>query len=265
MIKILEGANGSIFKLNVPPTDKSYSICAISPHKCGSMLLQNIMSDLCAVSDFPFLNIYSEFFSTGHNHWDFRESIETVISGIGYCYGVLRVPWTRNLDTVAGHKKIFLVRDPRDVIVSLYFSLTRSHALPGQGSSRDSLLSRRTESLALSIDEFVQQGKEFGILENMRTFMQWSETLPNSRLFKYEDIIFEKKRWIAEMVGFLDLNVSADTIKAIADRHNIIPKDEDPDRHIRQVTPGNHKKHLSRQSIAVIETAFGDILEKMSY
>jgi len=229
------------------------------------MLLQNIISDLCFASKFPFINIYSEFFSAGYNHWDFRESIETVISGIGYCYGVLRVPWTRNLDTIAGHKKIFLVRDPRDVIVSLYFSLTRSHALPGQGSSRDSLLSRRTESLALSIDEFVQQGKEFGILENMRTFIQFSETLPNSRLFKYEDIIFEKKRWVAEMVEFLDLEVSADTIKAIVDRHDVIPKDEDPDRHIRQVTPGNHKKHLSRQSIAVIETAFGDILEKMSY
>lgn len=265
MIVTLVGDQGQRVDLTVPATNHSRSLYAFAPHKCGSVLLQNIVKDMCAEEGFPFLNIHSELFIKGLRLHPFAKAIQELLNKPGYCFGALRGPAAIDIQTIAPRAKIFLLRDPRDVIVSYYFSITKSHPSPGAGPARDALLANRSEVESLSIDAFVQRENGFLILQNIRTFLKWTKELPNSTLFRYEDIIFAKEAWVKAIAECFDFHLSIEAIKAIADRHDIIPEYENSSQHIRQVRPGNYKKHLSATSIATIESAFKDVLDELSY
>lgn len=257
--------NGREIYLDICESKQLNSLYAFAPHKCGSVLLQNILKEMCCEAGFPFLNIHSELFLKGENEADFIDSIAEILKKPGYCFGALRGPDQIDVPTITAHKKIFLLRDPRDAIVSFYFSMKKSHSPPGDGPAREAFLAKRAHIDSLNIDEFVQQGNGLFIFENMRTFLEWSKSLPNSTLFRYEDIVFEKRAWVNSIAEIFNLKVSTPKLNEIADKYDIIPSEEKPNEHIRQVKPGNYKKHLSKRSIEYIEDNFGDLIIGLSY
>jgi len=261
----IHGDQGERADIAIPPSPYVESLYALSPHKCGSVLLQNIMGDLAQAAGYPFLNIYSQIFTQGVPHKSFRPSIDLLLRLPGYCFAGLRQPWTGDTAHLAHHRKIFLVRDPRDVMVSYYFSMAKSHALPGSGPLRDSFLSDRQKINQMSISEFINAGTGFFVLENMREFLRWSREMPRSKVFRYEDVIFHKQAWVRDICTFFELKVPAATMDEIAARHDIVPDTENPDAHVRQVRPGNYKTHLSHDDIARIEHRFQDLFEAFGY
>lgn len=261
----IHGDQGEQADITIPPTPHVESVYALSPHKCGSVLLQRIMGDLAQAVDYPVLDVYSQIFGHGVPHKSFSPSIELLLRLPGYCFAGLRQPWTRDMAHLAGQRKIFLVRDPRDVMVSYFFSMARSHVLPGPGPLRDRFLSDRQQLSQMSISDFIAAGTGFFVLENMREFLRWSREMPRSKLFRYEDVIFHKQAWVREICAFFDWPVPAAKMEEIAARHHVIPDAENPNAHIRQVRPGNYKTHLSNDDIARIEQQFPDLFDALSY
>jgi len=51
----------------------------------------------------------------------------------------------------------------------------------------------------------------------------------------------------------------------IANRYDVRPTEERPNEHIRQVTPGNYKAHLSTSACRRLATIFGDVFEAFGY
>lgn len=43
------------------------------------------------------------------------------------------------------------------------------------------------------------------------------------------------------------------------------PAQERPDKHVRRVTPGDHREKLQPATIARLNEAFGDVLERFGY
>lgn len=67
------------------------------------------------------------------------------------------------------------------------------------------------------------------------------------------------------MLSFLSLSLDVDKLAAIARRHDMRPGGERPDKHIRQVTPGNYRKHLDEAHIAQLNSELREVLETFGY
>jgi hypothetical protein len=67
------------------------------------------------------------------------------------------------------------------------------------------------------------------------------------------------------MLSFLGLELPYEKVTKIADQHDLIPDKEQPDKFVRQVVPGNFKKHLSRPIIEKLNRKFKHVLSWYGY
>jgi hypothetical protein len=70
-------------------------------------------------------------------------------------------------------------------------------------------------------------------------------------IYRYEDVIFAKQAWIDDMCDWYGWKVPIEQRQAVATHFDIRPESERPNEHIRQVTPGIYRKHLSEGTIRI--------------
>lgn len=194
------------------------------------------------------------------------DEFERIFQETGYCFGVFR-PALRSyqIPILQTNRSIVQIRDPRDVLVSLYFSVSRSHTRPPNNSE----LANRFDELRQSaqdcrIDEYAIESSEWisGCFYQMKPLFE----NPLCKVFRYEDIIFEKRTWTKDIASHFGWNkLSKKYLKDLAKKHDIRPKLEQPDAHIRSVTPGDHKRKLKPETIEQLNETFAPILAQFGY
>jgi hypothetical protein len=181
----------------------------------------------------------------------------------GFAYGSFRyLPWP--LPTFAAGRTVMLLRDPRDALTSLYFSIAYSHRPPGSAQGQKLLRkfeARRADARAGSIDGFVLREAP----GHLRAIEKTMANLPAHRLYRYEDVIFDKLAWTHDMLDFLKLDVPGRLVEAVVARNDIVPDAEAPLEHIRHVTPGDHRNKLQPQTIEALNELFGRVMGKFGY
>ncbi|MBF2046964.1 MAG: sulfotransferase domain-containing protein [Elainella sp. C42_A2020_010] len=243
-----------------PANVASFFVFAIP--KSGSVLQDNVMEDICQYLEIPAISIAKTAFKEGIEEGRFGEDICELFVEQGYCYYGFRYfpPYLNNFD-IKGFKKILLVRDPRDILVSHYFSMKKSHPLP-QGAMGDQLAQLRQKLSEVDIDSYVLENAE-RFADIFRAYARIEDE--NLKLFRYEDIIFAKHQWIGEILAFLGLEMEESVITEIAKRHDIFPNRENVDLHIRKVTPGDYKEKLKPDTIEILSELLEDVLIKYRY
>lgn len=253
------------FTLQIPEASGNESFYFLALHKSGSVLFYNLIGDLAKEVGASEFALEPELFSQGVGLVDTPLECAQVLERPGYWFYGFRsqwlLPYIRRFRT---SKRFILVRDPRDIYVSYYFSITKSHTVPEKGSVRDHLLAQRSAIAEMDVNEFVRAGKADFIMNNMRTFKNLSETF-DCTVYRYEDFIFEKKKWVLDIAEKCGVEISDEAAGAIAEKHDIRPDEERPDAHVRQVTPGNYKRHLDEQSIQMLERKFRPLLKYFGY
>lgn len=248
-----------------PPALNRDSVFVFALHKSGSVLLDNIVQDLCAVAKVPVISIDLFCFNSGLPVEQVTaESVEALLNSPGYCFAGFRgVHGFLDRVDLSRRRKVVLVRDPRDILTSFYFSMAKSHAIPQDGEMRDRLLASREQANVTSIDAYVFSSQVGHIARNYRRFIALEgET---TKVYRYEDVIFDKANWVKSIAQWLSLDVGEADAERIARKHDIRPADENPDRHIRQVAPGNYKKHLAPETVRRLNEQYADVMAHFNY
>lgn len=265
MLRTFKTVTGSTISVDVPHARASASVFVVAGHKTGSVLLNNIVRDIAAEAGLPAVPLESIVWGQGFDVAEWPDEIFEFLESPGFVFHSFRL--LQKLPTVKAFqsgRKIFLVRDPRDIAVSLYFSLRQSHSLPKPGKSLDLLLEVRKTVEAMDIDEFVLTDQAAAALRNTESFAPyWGGE--NCTFYRYEDVIFEKRRWVAQIAESLGAEISEETCNLIADRHDLRPENENPNAHVRTVTPGDYRKKLSAESIQHIEDSHPVFFDMMGY
>lgn len=160
-------------------------------------------------------------------------------------------------------KALLLVRDPRDMLVSMYFSMRYSHVEPGEGTYREWFLAQRSAVSNLSIDRFAAN-----VVRDLNAELEAMLSLlrhASIRLYRYEDVIYRKRDWIADIVSFLDLGISEAEIDAIAARHDRLPTTENKAEHVRQGHPGDGERKLSPHTLERVGRALSQQWHWLGY
>ncbi len=133
----------------------------VSLPKAGSTLLNRMMAHAAKLVGQTFFNAPRELRSLGIKPNDTPASLSSLFVPNGYMYGGFRgLPGAIQLPDWASGHTVVLVRDPRDMLVSLYFSVAYSHSPPGTGAGDafyEQFQKERESAQALPLDGFVKR------------------------------------------------------------------------------------------------------------
>jgi sulfotransferase family protein len=262
-IELRSDDGSKLARLDMPAPDGRPTVLASAFLKSGSVMLDGVLRDLCAAAGRAYVRLESGLFAQGLHLNEFAAAAASLIAPRGFVFGVFRtyLPALRNHSAL---KKIILIRDPRDVAVSWYYSIRNSHALPKTGEARAELLQGRSAFQETELNAALLDGN-FDVLFEILEQIAGLITLPNTVIYRYEDIVFDKPRWVRSLAANLAVQVPGSAADAIAKKFDIFPESENPDRHIRKVTPGDYKEKLWPEAITYVEQKYQGLLRSLSY
>jgi hypothetical protein len=184
----------------------------------------------------------------------------------GYCFAGFRdVPgWLIGSDALERARKAVIVRDPRDMLVSLYYSVKYSHAYPGvQTPQLKAQVDAQRRETQLTLDEFCMAYAWFFNMVFWKMRMVLRDQ--NALVLRYEDFVYDKVRLAKDICSWCGLNIPEERVREFAAAYSAIPKIDEPCAHIRQVHPGDHKRKLRPDTIAVLNASLANFLDAFSY
>lgn len=253
-------AGGQTYHVQAPAARKHLtSAYLFSFHKSGSTLMDNMVRQYCEYFNIPTFSLFNAAFDAGIPTSEIMDDTLVCFTRTGRIYTGFRHYPKFDLD-LAGLPVVLLVRDPRDMLVSLYYSLTKSHVIPERN---EQLKMGRKEAALLDIDQFA--------LKKARTYLnnfhRYQRKLPARSLitYRYEDVIYEKNAWLHDLVRKLGLPFDSNLIARASDKFDVFPEKEDTSKHIRQVHPGNYRTRLGKETIRILNKKLRDFLEFYKY
>jgi len=226
-------------------------------HKSATMFLYKFFSDLCSRIDIPLYSIHTgELPDESTNH--------------SFVLCPIRSFETANFSfpILDNTRHLFQLRDPRDVLVSEYYSIGWRHSVEGWPQED---LDRRELIRTLSIDEYVLREPEiskYPLLDRFAPLMRLE--LGSYDVIKYETMVTDFPKWLVSCLRAVDIDPTSEAnskfVASLANRYRDEFRAEDSESaHKRNVTPGDHCNKLEPETIEVLNERFAAVLNKFGY
>ncbi len=164
------------------------------------------------------------------------------------------------------YRVLLFLRDPRDVLVSSYFSLKKSHVVPQNKERRAHFLNLRNYISGISVDEHVRLMYPF-FLSKYTHYLALYRTNSSLSLLRYEDMINKSDEWADALLKSLDLVPDVASIEGVKQAMGLDQPLPSPNeaKHIRSKKPGDYRDKLSEDSINFLNVVFGDVIRGFGY
>jgi hypothetical protein len=172
------------------------------------------------------------------------------------------------------YKAFWVMRDPRDIVVSRYYSLRFTHALTYDGiADRRAELERMSESEGFSalieaIETHPYDRVSYTVLDEWINARNDSNVL----LVKYEDLAGPgSQEEFRRIFDFCGIEIPEDDLNALLDRYSFErlsgrrAGNEDQHSHYRKGKAGDWKNHFSEEHKAAFKRVTGDLLVRLGY
>ncbi len=238
--------------------------------RSGSTLLHKMVNFLARRNGVQPVDLPGAFFHGGFkmNDWASRDLTEVILPGNVYIgFRSFPASFSNYPDFVNG-RKAFMFRDPRDALVSQYFTdaLARPpsprDAAPGSKAA-DAAEKMRAEVRSMPIEDYVF--KHARAIDS--TMMAYAPMLkdPNCLCLRYEEFIFQKKRLIHKIMRHFDWTCPPGQVETLLKQVDEMPATEDQERFVRRVIPGDHRTKLSPEAIRKLNNLLREALHHFDY
>lgn len=240
----------------LPPASDRPSVLHFTLHKSASVYLRAKLHKLARWIGLAPLDMDGYFF-------DAAAPRPFEVRPRGYFYGPFRslddaFDQPRAWPDFDGYKLLVVIRDPRDVLTSLYYSTAYSHRTP-RGDGRDKFLSLRDAARHVDINDYVRREADT-FLPRYRAYFQLAERYA-AHLTTYEHLVTAPQVWLDELLAYLDAPLTAWRRRRLISAGDFTVKREDPHSHVRQVQPGDHARKLAPATIAWLDARFAEVLD----
>jgi len=153
------------------------------------------------------------------------------------------------------YKGIFIVRDPRDLIISRYFSAKYSHnPYTVDIKEKRKVLDKLSinDGISLTIQDFEKTTAQYVFL-----WLKYYKD-KNIKILKYEDLVENSQNFFLNIIDHLELNVSVDLVKKIVQNNSFQSLTdrkrgtEDISSHLRKGVVGDWKNHFNSDHLSLI-------------
>lgn len=253
------------------------NVIAYTTHKAGSMVLHRVLKDICELNR---LRYYSPNESKTMLPFDRMFAGHDFIAKKRGCFGPIRFfVSTKAVDEAS---IILHLRDPRDVLVSMFYSYCFMHA-----GEIEAHTGYRKEVAEAGIDRFVldmvgpsfyEYRGDYGIgsrykkhvgtvLDRYERYLTEVLSRPNITVVSYEEMVLAFPSWLEKIVDAFNLPDPGETCAVVTARHanSVAAGEEDVWSHKRKVTPGDHREKLQAGTIRQLDQIFASVLERLGY
>jgi len=171
----------------------------------------------------------------------------------------------------ANYRAFFVVRDPRDLVVSHFFSSKFSHV------ENPGVLDERARLEGLSDAEgmavHMQYMAERGIFTALQSWAHHGTTDERIRLFRFEDLVgSDQLGWMMQLMSHCDIAIPQEKLEPILARLSFArlsggrkPGEENTHHKYRSGKAGDWKKYFSEDLTARFRDLAGDLPGKFGY
>ncbi len=229
-------------------------------YKCGSQWIRDLLTD-------PLIAEYSKCKLTVSGT-DFASGGWPSLPDGGIAspvYTVGDAGWTSRKDPSPSDRCLVVIRDPRDMVVSLVFSMNFSHTPDGVNR-----LLRRPIRNASRVDR-LQLG--------MHLISHWSEYIKSwffdkaegAYITKYETLLADEAAEFGRIISYLGWPVPSQVVAEVAAMHSFQARtgrkrgEENEFSHRRKGIAGDWRNHFDRELGRLFEESFPDLLRITGY
>jgi len=251
-------ANGRQVAFNVASPNHGQAFFLLGVRKSGSSMINAVCESLAQHNGIHYVDVAGTFFKENvtTNTWNRSPEVNRLLRA-GNLYGGFREFPLGFLssEVFRRSKKVLLVRDPRDALVSEYFSNAFSHSIPTQAEGNDEVTQQmsqmRESALVTPINEYVL---DMAIHMN-KTLLEYSMILEDDSIlvFRYESVILNKRKLIQQICSHFGWKCTDQLVADILLGVDLFPKTEDPKSFVRRVLPGDHVRKLLPDTIARLD------------
>jgi tetratricopeptide (TPR) repeat protein len=236
------------------------SVIVFTLHKCASVFIAEIFRKLSQESNITYIDLEGFYWLKGEKVP--LNSIQKIFQPYGYCYGPCR--YFYNVPNLEKYKIVVHLRDPRDILTSMYFSWAYSHALPSSESQKRWFLEFQKKISETGIDDFViSSTKE--LKNRFNAYFQHFLNQPNVLWVKYEDMVYDFRSWVEKVADFCAFEINQDVLNQLIENSDFSVSQENVYAHKRQVLPGDHQRKLNVNTINHLNKEFEQALEILNY
>ena len=261
----------------MPESALTRDIVVFTLHKSASMFIHRQCELLCSLAgiayhspNLPGSGLDARRLLTDREVWAMHRG----------CFAPVR--FFVEIPRLESYEVILHLRDPRDVLVSMFYSYCYIH----QGEIAANTGYRRAAA-DRGIDAFVLDQATTGGLHypgdygtgghvqdlvgplpgRYRAYMDRLLGRPNVTLVKYEQMVADYRGWLTEFIRPFPLDDPQQVIETLAARSATFfpPRSVDALHHIRHVTPGDYKSKLLPSTIGQLDEVFADVLDALGY
>ena len=184
-----------------------------------------------------------------------------------------------NLDK---YSVILHLRDPRDVLVSMYFSYCFIH--PGEVAANSGyrrrvadegidafVLNKVSDRSAMYRGDYGTGGHVEDLVGNLpKRYEAYIDRLlgkPNVIFVRYEEMVTDYRSWLEKFIAPFPLENRGRVVEElVAMSPELFPRrTQDVMSHVRHVTPGDYREKLKPSTIRELNAVFGDVLDVLGY
>jgi hypothetical protein len=164
----------------------------------------------------------------------------------------------------------FVARDPRDLVVSGYFSTKYSHGPMGLISDRRERLQAVSESEGLRM--FIDMMDESGVFEALRSWIKAAGDRETIQLYRFEHLTgTNQMEALRSLFDHCDIRLPDVRLRELVNKNSFEKLSgrrrgaEDPHAHYRKGVPGDWKLKFDETTLRHFEDRAGDIAEALGY
>jgi len=255
------------------------NVVVFTTHKAGSMVLHRVLKDICDHND---IRYHSE------NQPDpDKLPVGKIFDGKDYiarhngCFGPIRFYLPSR--ALAQANILLHLRDPRDVLTSMFFSYCFMHrgAVAPNTGIRKKVADAGIDKFVLDLSsaEHARYEGDYGtggnfkhrignVLDRYEQYLREIVDRPNTQLVTYETMVLDFPTWLRQVISRFELPNDEETFKfaAAARAHETRkPASENITLHKRKVTPGDYKEKLKPETVAELNRRFANVLTALGY
>lgn len=226
------------------------SIGVFTTNKCASMFLGRLLNEFAKASGHVRIDYDSYFASVGisaRTALAQRTPFSRAFRRCGYAYGPMRS--YRRIPSLSDYRMLLVLRDPRDVLVSNYFSVRYTHAPISSNVIR---MGRDAERLG--IDAFVLARAKSKFLPRYVEYLDNLYGSPGVKFYRYEEMIADPKDFLQTVQAHFGIPLPAEVCERIEQNELALPEREDLARHRRSGRPGGFRAKLRPETIRELDS-----------
>lgn len=232
-------------------------------HKSGSMFLYRYFKKLSTIINYNYYSINNnpkndEDFSQNQNRNKLLCPIRSIPSYNNKIFHIIHI------------------RDPRDLLISAYYSFGWTHPVPKERLLIEGFLKRKNYIQSLTLDEYCVNEESLATMKSkFTTLIKLLEKANKNNIYisDYSEMVLNFENWNYKMSKLFKLNENQiKTMKNSFMEEFINIKVTTTDDiinnnikvHQREATPGQFKKYLKPETVKILNNEFAELFESLS-